>query len=192
MISDVFPFSYTLNAPQGIDAIGLGYLPFFILLWLFWRKIWQLLGTVFVAIRETIRGNPGMYLYCFPKFQIRESGDVHKLKYLSSISYGLFGPRPIIFWIIDPFGTLVHWWRNKKGGTELPFRSLRPGGSIPQAGIRLCHTWLRLGLKISFTWEEPGPGDETKWLCKNIRLRPEKADDVKFNENYQFSLKVKK
>ncbi len=68
----IFPFTTSLSTTQSWDAITLGYLPLIIFFWFFWSSLWVLIGTFLIALREKCRVTQGMYLYCFPKYQVRE------------------------------------------------------------------------------------------------------------------------
>ncbi len=189
---DVFPFSSPLIASQSLEAVGLGYLPLLVLVWFFWRIAWNAVGSLIIMARELLRGNPGLYLFCFPKFQPRETGETHKLKHKASVFYGRRGPRHFALRLLDPGTSLYRLWKDRKGGSELPFKSLRPltVGSITKAGMEIRNKWFRPGLKIILVWEETQAGDTTEWRRRKIDVRPDKENDIAFNESFQLSLKI--
>ena len=190
MIDQVFPFTIAIIARQSVIAVSIGYLPFLIAFWLFWRMIWNVFHTLVIHSRELIRGKKGMYLYCFPKHQPRETGDIINLKYKTPQFFGSFKKKSIFKWLLEPFPTFLYWLKNRKSDTSLPFMNLRNDVALEDQGIKICHGWFRPAVKIYFYWEETNASGNKMWKTKNIILYPDKEDDVVFNENYQMSLQA--
>jgi len=190
MIDQVFPFTIALTARQSVTAISIGYLPVLIVFWLFWRMVWDMLHTLVIHARELIRGKKGMYLYCFPKHQPRETGDIMKLKYKTPQLFGSFKKISVLKWLLEPFPTFLGWLRNRKNEKKIPFLNLKNDALLQEQGIKICHGWFRPSVKIHFYWEETNASGNKSWKTNSIMLYPDKEEDVVFNENYQMSLQA--